>query len=172
MIRFGLPTPLKISIDWPWLSTIASGKLSISHVRAVSPRPVVRKIAWSSSVSTATLCADRLAEAARDGVPVDRDFARDGADLGLAAVFAAVDREPGAIRPAVAHLAHHQAGQPAEIGVQRLVLEKKPGNSAHSSLPRVPEQCADGLRTCQFPVKILSSEESRQTDCCETMIDR
>ena len=41
----GSPTPLKISIDWPWLRTVAAGTLSISHLRATSPSPFVLRMA-------------------------------------------------------------------------------------------------------------------------------
>ena len=60
-ILLGSPTPLKISIDCPWLSTVASGTLSISHFRAASPSPLVLKIAWSSISSTVTLAPTALA---------------------------------------------------------------------------------------------------------------
>jgi hypothetical protein len=57
----GIADPLKISIDCPWLSTVASGTLSISHLRAAPPSPLVLKIAWSSISSTVTLAPTALA---------------------------------------------------------------------------------------------------------------
>ena len=60
-MRLGSPTPLKISIDLPWLSTVASGTLSISHLRAAAPSPSVLKIAWSSISSTVTSAPVALA---------------------------------------------------------------------------------------------------------------
>ena len=67
----GSPTPLKISIDCPWLSTVASGTLSISHLRAAPPSPAVLKIAWSSISSTVTLAPTASAEPLGDLRPVD-----------------------------------------------------------------------------------------------------
>jgi hypothetical protein len=80
------------------------------------------------------LRADGVPQLPRDRAPVDRAVAADHAQLGGALGLTAIHRKARTVGPAVAQFAQHQAGQAAQIGLQRVVLEEKPDNSAHECL--------------------------------------
>ena len=77
--------------------------------------------------------ADRLGEPAGKAREVKIRRHRPHRKLHVAAVACPIDREAGAVRPAVAHGGEHARHHSAELGLERLVLEEKTDNSAHSS---------------------------------------
>ncbi len=131
-IRLGSPTPLKISIDCPWLSTVASGTLSISHLRAASPSPLVLRMRVVLDLLDADGSTHGLGELLGDLRPGDRAVARHDADLGDAGALAAVDGKARAVRPALAHLGQHGGGEPPQLRLEPGVLQKQTDNAAHA----------------------------------------
>ena len=77
-------------------------------------------------------CIDGLREPLGDVPPRDCAPVADRADFGDAWYLAAIDREPRAVRPAIAQLGEHRRSQPPQLRLELGVLEEQTDNSTHA----------------------------------------